>query len=95
MSKVWKDYDPTWLVNAAEKYRSEYPWLPSALSKCTTARIDSDFYIYFVDSDNPNKPESEWQFDTNLTIEESAEGELVLDILEGDRVGGVELLSKL
>ncbi len=95
MFKVWEEYDPTWLVEAAEKYKSEYPWLPSALAECIKAKRESKFYTAFVNQKNPNKPGSEWQFETNIILEETAEGEVVLDILQNNRVGGVEFLSKL
>ena len=48
-----------------------------------------------VSSENPNQPGSDWQFDDNIILDDEKEGDLVLDILKGYRVGGVEFLSKL
>jgi len=36
-----------------------------------------------------------WQIRENLLLESPAEGTLALDILRGDRVGGVEFLDRL
>ncbi len=95
MKLDWQKYDPEWLVKASEERVDEYPWLPDALSKCTKALASSEYYLYFVDSKNPNKPGSEWQFDENIIIEDTPFGEVALDVLDGNRIGGVEFISKL
>jgi len=91
----WKPYDPTWLVELAKEQLPEETWLPAALAACTTARQESDAYIHFVNPTNPDEPESEWQVQTNFELQHPTEGDLVLDILEGNRVGGVEFLARL
>ena len=50
---------------------------------------------HFVNPTNPDEPESEWQVQTNFELQHPTEGDLVLDILEGNRVGGVEFLARL
>ena len=50
-------------------------------------------YIYFVDPSNANQPDSEWQFEENIVLDDPLHGERVLDILKGRRVGGVEILK--
>jgi len=90
----YRDYDPGWLVDAAEPYSNEYPWLQSALRKCIRAK-DGGVYIHFISSANPNKPGSEWQFVRNITLENSIRGDLVLDVLSGNRIGGVEMIDEL
>ena len=91
----WKPYDPTWLVDLAKEQHPEEPWLPAALAACTMARQESAAYIHFVNRADPDEPGSEWQEQTDLILKHPTEGELVLDILEGNRVGGVEFLAKL
>ncbi len=91
----WKPYDPTWLVELAKQQLPEEAWLPAALAACTMARQDSPAYIHFVTKSDPEEPSSEWQAQTDLTLKHPTEGELLLDILEGNRVGGVEFLAKL
>jgi hypothetical protein len=45
-----------------------------------------------VSPENANKPGAEWQFERSIVLEDPKEGELVLDILKGNRVGGIEFL---
>jgi hypothetical protein len=91
----WKRYDPTWLVELSKQQLPEEEWLPAALAECRVAWQKSDAYIYFIDPAHANEPGSEWQFEGNLFLEHPIEGELVLDILSGNRVGGVEFLARL
>jgi hypothetical protein len=91
----WKPYDPAWLVELAKEQLPEEEWLPAALAACTMARQESAAYIHFVKPADPDEPSSEWQVQTDLTLKHPTEGELVLDILEGNQVGGVEFLAKL
>ena len=91
----WETYDPTWLVELARERLPEELWLQAALSVCRRAWKASPAYMNFVNPQNPNMPGSEWQFETNIVLEHPTEGELVLDILKGRRVGGVEFISKI
>ena len=87
-----KPYDPTWLVQLAEKQAPERPWLSVALSKCNKGRWESPAYLRFVEARNANQAGSEWQFEENIVLEHPEHGDLVLDILTEHRVGGVEFL---
>jgi hypothetical protein len=91
----WQPYDPGWLVALARESRPDEPWLAEALAKCTRAAEESRAYVYFVDPAHPSEPGSEWQFEENILLEHPREGDLVLDILRGRRVGGVEFLKRL
>jgi hypothetical protein len=91
----WKPYDPAWLVDLAKEQFPEETWLPAALAACTMARQESAAYIHFVGRDDSDEPVSEWESQTDLTLKHPTEGELVLDVLEGNRIGGVEFLAKL
>jgi len=91
----WKPYDPAWLIELAKAQHPEEAWLPAALAACTMARQESAAYIHFVRQADPEEPGSEWQAQTDLTLRHPTEGELVLDVLEGNRIGGVEFLAKL
>ncbi len=91
----WSRYDPTWLVQLAREQVPEHPWLPSALAQCTRSRWQGDAYLSFVDAQRPNESESEWQFLENIVLRHPVQGDLVLDILTEQRVGGVEFLSRI
>jgi len=91
----WEPCDPSWLVTLAREQHPSEAWLPSALSACTRCQYESKAYVRFVNSRSPNEPGSDWQFLTNLTLESSTEGFIVLDILQGNRVGGAEFVDKI
>jgi hypothetical protein len=91
----WIDYDPTWLVLEAAQRLPERPELQEALSRCIRARWESDSFLYFEDASRPNEPGSTWQFEENVILEATSEGDLVLDLLKGNRVGGVEFLGRV
>jgi hypothetical protein len=88
----WDEYNPEWLAKLAEEQVPEETWLPSALRQCTRYSIGSKAYYHFVSPENANKPGAEWQFERSIVLEDPKEGELVLDILKGNRVGGIEFL---
>jgi len=52
-------------------------------------------YILLVSAERPNQPGSEWQFEENVVLEHEIEGTIVLDILQGGRIGGIELISQI
>lgn len=91
----WKPYDPAWLVELAKEQHPEEAWLPAALAACTMARQESAAYIHFVSASDPDELRSEWEAQTDIILKHPTEGDLVLDILEGNRIGGVEFLAKL
>jgi hypothetical protein len=95
MSRTWKTYDPGWLVKLAKEQHSDFPWLAEALTNCTRASWESKAYVHFVDPTDANKPGAEWQIDCNMTLNDEEHGELILDILKGQRVGGVEFYDRL
>lgn len=90
-----EEYDPTWLIEAAENYKDKYPWLINSLKSCTKATKESNLYTYFVDKSNPNKLHSEWQFQECIILENTSEGEIVIDIIKTNRVGGIEFLTRV
>ena len=91
----WNPYDPAWLVALAREQQPDLPWLADALATCTRASLESAAYLRFVDPRNPNQPGSDWQFAENIILEDPNRGDIVLDVLKGHRVGGVEFLANL
>lgn len=91
----WKDYDPSWLIDLALEQHPDKPWLPKSLLECTRASRKNDYYIYFISSHRANQKGSEWQFKEYITLVDPIQGELILDVLEGDRIGGIEFYSAL
>lgn len=91
----WNQYNPEWLAKLAEKQLPEEKWLPGAIRKCLKYSIESKAYYHFVSSNNANKPGAVWQFEKNIMLRDPKKGNIVLDILKGNIVGGIEFLNYL
>jgi hypothetical protein len=91
----WKPYDPAWLVAWVRANVPGEPWLADALARCTQAMDGGRAYLYFVDPADANQPGAAWQIEDSRTLHHPREGTLVLDILTGRRVGGIEFLARL
>ena len=52
-------------------------------------------YVQFVSAEKPNQPGSEWQFEETIVLEHKTEGTIILDILKGGRIGGIEFVSQI
>jgi hypothetical protein len=91
----WQPYDPTWLVEWVRENVPEDPWLPDALARCTRASWSRPAYLYFVDPIDANRPGAEWQIDDGIMLDHPKEGVLILDVLTGHRIGGIEFMARL
>ena len=97
----WKDYDPSWLVEAARQQYPQLAWLHASLSQCTryaieieTGEIDA-YYCFVKTVGVANQPGSNWQFWTNIKLENTQHGLIVLDVLKGGQIGGIEFIDRL
>ena len=95
MNIKWETYNPQWLIDIANEQIPDRPEIIGALSKCIKAKIVSRAYIYFVNGENPNEPNSEWLFEENIMLEDKKNGTIILDVLKGSKIGGVEFLKYL
>ena len=91
----WKPYDPTWLIALAKAQYPQEAWLHQAFAVCTRCLKRSKAYYYFIPADKPNQPGSPWQISHNMRLEDPQEGTIIVDILVGNRVGGIEFLDRL
>lgn len=88
-------FDPNMLIALAGAEAPEYPWLPEALAKCGAGVWESRAYVRYVSSVNANEPGAQWQFETNVVLEHDVLGTVVIDILKGSRLGGIEFVSRI
>jgi hypothetical protein len=88
----WQSYNPEWLVVLAEEQLSDFEWLPAAFACCTRCLVESKAFIYFVSPENPNQPGAEWQFERNLQLNSPQHGQIIIDVLTNQRIGGIEFL---
>lgn len=91
----WRAYDPGWLVQIAVRQLPDSLWLHDALRECTwaaerTCCAPKVCGFTFVDASVPNQPGSAWQFETNVILERRDEPDVILDVLQGGRIGGIE-----
>ncbi len=95
MGVKWEKYNPDWLIKETKKLFPEEVEIIKNLERCTSSFKESKAYYYFVYSENPNEPDSDWQFDENIKLNDTVHGDVVLDILKGKKVGGIEFLKYL
>jgi hypothetical protein len=95
MNEKWETYNPQWLVDLANEQIPDKPEIILALSNCVKAKRESKAYIYFLSGENPNQLNSEWQFEENIMLEDKKIGTIILDVLKGNKIGGIELLKYL
>ena len=68
MNIKWETYNPQWIVDITKEQIPDKTEISRA-------------YIYFVNGDNPNEPNSEWQFEENITLEDKKNGTIILVLL--------------
>ncbi len=83
------------LIEAVKIQAPKFPWLPLALSQCGAGYWESPAYVSYISGKNPNQPGSEWQFETNVLLEHETMGTVIIDILKGQRLGGIEFVDKI
>jgi len=83
------------LIEAAHAQVPELPWLPTALSNCGPGQWESDAYVRYVPVIDPNTPNSRWLFEKNVVINHSVLGMVVIDLLQGNRIGGIEFVDRI
>lgn len=88
-------FDPTWLVEVLQRECPEETAVIEAARRCTSFLIGKSWYVTFISSAQPNQPGAEWQFDRSVVLEDTAYGEVVIDILKDGRIGGIELLDEV
>lgn len=91
----WIEYDPQWLVDAAQSELKQYPWLPDAFKRCTKAYKKSAYYIYFIDPTAANSKNSKWKFQQCITLFDTIHGDIEIDIVKDNTIGGIEFYSQL
>ncbi len=95
MKIKWETYNPDWLIKIAKEQIPEEKEVIENLKSCIQCYKESKAYYYFIHSENPNEPNSEWQFDENIVLHSKEKGEIVLDILKEKKIGGIEFLNRL
>lgn len=88
-------FDPRMLIDDARTQVPELSWLPAALASCGPGTWESRAYVHYVPPIDPNQADSKWQFEANVVIDHSVLGVVVIDILKGNRIGGIEFVDRI
>jgi hypothetical protein len=88
-------FDPRMLAEVAGVQVPEFPWLPEALGACGRGEWESRAYVRYISNRNPNQPGAEWQFERNIRLDHDKWGTVIVDVLKGQRIGGLEFLDRL
>ncbi|MEM9153340.1 MAG: hypothetical protein AAGB19_23195 [Cyanobacteria bacterium P01_F01_bin.3] len=91
----WFEYEPTSLVEAAKERATEYPWLEAALKQCTSAMMESELYIYFIDPSEYRSRGGTKDHQQSITLFDTDHGCVEVDIVKPNIVAGIELLDKV
>ncbi len=91
----WKKFDSKRLVKLAEEQFPEESWLAESLAFCTEVADDgTGTYFYFTPRDAASNGKTEWEFQKNLSLRDPEFGELILDVLQNNRIGGIDFIEK-
>lgn len=86
-------FDPHTLAETVRRQAPEFSWLPGALSNCGRGEWESRAYVRYVPRrDAAGAP---WPFQASLVLNHAELGTVVLDILAGERLGGIEFVDRL
>lgn len=78
-----------------EKY-PDCEWIKSQLKNSNIVKWQSAAYCYLVEpSDQPNTKGSTWQFKHNLDISHPDFWIVVIDVLKGNKIGGIEFVGNI
>lgn len=87
--------DINWISDLLTEQYPEETGIIENLKNCKEGFWKNRAYLQFVSSDNANEPDSKWQFEKNIKLEDKLEGTIILDILVENQIGGIEFLKYL
>ena len=91
----WRKFDPQPLMKLAEEQFPEQSWLVESLSLCVKVADDGNgTYFYFTPREAASDGQTEWEFQKNISLRDPNFGELILDVLQNNRIGGIDFIEK-
>ena len=85
--------DIEYLIRLVSEQEPERQDVVSALQNCKGGHWSENGYYSFVDSKNPNLPNSDWQHEECIVLEQLEKGDIVIDLLKNGRIGGIEFID--
>ena len=88
-------FDPCSLIEAAKAQAPECTWLPEALKSAGPGVWKNRAYVNYISSKNANQPGADWQHEKCIMLDHKTLGSVVIDVLTGNRLGGIEFIDKI
>ncbi len=85
----WEQFDASWLIELMKEQASEEKDVIKNLEECKRYFKKNNAYYYFVIK-NP-----EQYIERNIILNSKKYGEIVLDILNGNKIGGIEFIDRI
>ncbi|MDQ3021629.1 MAG: DUF2283 domain-containing protein [Bacteroidota bacterium] len=80
------------IIELIKEQESERTDIIESLNKCKDGYWQGSAYYCFVNSTNANKTGAEWQYVESIEIEDTVNGDIIIDLLKDGRIGGIEFL---
>jgi len=91
----WREFDSQRLVELAVEQYPEEGWLQESLALCSQVADDgTGTYFFFTPREAASDGNSEWEFQKNISLRDPEFGELILDVLQNNRIGGIDFIEK-
>jgi hypothetical protein len=81
------------IIKLVQEQKPNRQDLIQALEKCSGGQWTGNGYFQFVSSKDSNQPSSGWQNRECVVIEQKGKGDIVIDLLKDERIGGIEFLD--
>jgi hypothetical protein len=85
--------DIKYIIRLAEEQHPDRHDVINALKGCKNGHWTSNGYYRFIDSTNANQPNSEWQYEESIVLEQEGKKDIIIDLLKDGRIGGLEFLD--
>jgi hypothetical protein len=89
-------YQLIWMAEIIELLSKQEPArteVIKSLQKSFGGKWTSSGYFRIVSAQNANNAGSEWQFLESIILKDESLGIIILDVLKGERVGGIEFFN--
>ena len=93
MGSHQNSYSLDWIIKLVKQQAPERKDIIDALQRCENGQWDSKAYLRFVDSTNANLPGAVWQIEESVVFVHEIDGDIVIDLLKGGIIGGIEFVS--
>lgn len=95
MSTPHKLFEPDHLIRLLHAQYPQRTDVLRALQLCSDGFWESNDYIYFIRSREPNQANMESRVVESLVLEDQSEGTIVVDVVADGRIAGIGYVSRV